>query len=56
MNYIQNNKKIIGKRKLETAPGLHLDEAVWLRIQSYCINMKPNEIKTKHATEADSLR
>ena len=34
--YSKDNKKVFRKMKLETAPELDLDEAVFLRIKSYC--------------------
>ena len=49
MNYIQEaNKKVIGKMKLETAPELDLDEAVFLRSKSYSLNIKQNSSLCKH--------
>ena len=35
--YSEANKKVIGKMKLETAPELDLDEAVFLRSKSYSL-------------------
>ena len=40
--YSEGNKKVIGKMKLETAPELDLDEAVFLRSKSYSLNIKQN--------------
>ena len=40
--YSQDIKKGIGEMNLETAPGLHLDEAVFLRSKSYSLNIKQN--------------
>ena len=34
--------------KLETAPELDLDEAVFLRNKSYCLNIKQNRTHCKH--------
>ena len=49
MNYIQKLiKKVIGKRKLETSLELDLDEAVFLRSKSYCLNINQNNSKCKH--------
>ena len=38
--YSEDNKKVIGKMKLETLPELDLDAAVFLRSKSYSINIK----------------
>ena len=38
--YSEDNKKVVGKMKLETAPELDLDEAVFLRSKSYSLNIK----------------
>ena len=46
--YSETNKKVIGKKKLETAPELDLDEAVFLRSKSYSLNIKQNNSKCKH--------
>ena len=46
--YSNQNKKVIGKMKLETAPELDLDEAVFFRSKSYSINIKQNSSKCKH--------
>ena len=46
--YSEVNKKVIGKMKLETAPELDLDEAVFLRSKSYCLNIKQNRSQCKH--------
>ena len=46
--YSQANKKVIGKKKLETAPDLDLDEAVLLRSKSYSLNIKQNSSLCKH--------
>ena len=42
--YSKDNKKIIGKMKLETAPELDLNEPVFLRSKSYSLKIK----KTVH--------
>ena len=34
--------------KLETAPDLDLDEAIFLRSISYCINIRQNRLHCKH--------
>ena len=46
--YSEGNKKVIGKIKLETAPEIDLDEAVFLRIKSYSLNIKQNSSHCKH--------
>ena len=46
--YSNENKKVIGKMKLETLPELDLDEAVFLRSKSHSINIKENNSKCKH--------
>ena len=46
--YSEANKKDIGKMKLETAPELDLDEAVFLRSKSYSLNIKQNSSLCKH--------
>ena len=46
--YSEANKKVIGKMKLETAPELDLDEAVFLRSKSYSYNIKQNSSHCKH--------
>ena len=46
--YSKDNKKVIGKKKLETAPELDLDEAVFLRSKSYSLNIKHNSLYCKH--------
>ena len=46
--YSKNNKKIIGKMKLETASESDLDEAVFLRSKSYSLNIKQNSLHCKH--------
>ena len=46
--YSEANKKVIGKMKLETAPELDLDEAVFLRSKSYSLNIKQNHSHCKH--------
>ena len=42
--FSKDNKRVIGKMKLETLPELDLDEAVFLRSKSYSLNIK----KTVH--------
>ena len=46
--YSKDNKKVIGKMKLETSPELDLDEAVFLRSKSYCLNINQNRSHCKH--------
>ena len=46
--YSEANKKVIGKMKLETAPELDLDEAVFLRSKTYSLNIKQNSSHCKH--------
>ena len=46
--YSEANKKVIGKLKLETAPELDLDEAVFLKSKSYSLNMKQSSSYCKH--------
>ena len=46
--YSVANKKVIGKMKLDTAPELDLDEAVFLRSNSYSLNFKQNISHCKH--------
>ena len=46
--YSKDNKKVIGKMKLETAPELDLDKAVFLRSKSYSLNLKQNSLHCKH--------
>ena len=46
--YSKVNKKVIGKMKLETSPELDLDEAVFFRSKSYCLNIKQNRSHCKH--------
>ena len=46
--YSEANKKVIGKTKLETAPELDLDEAVFLRSKSYSLNIKRKSPHCKH--------
>ena len=46
--YSKDNKKVIGKMKLETSPELDLEEAVFLRSKSYSLNIKQNHSHCKH--------
>ena len=46
--YSKANKKMIGKMKLETAPELDLDEAVFLGSKSYSLNINQNRSHCKH--------
>ena len=46
--YSEANKKVIGKMKLETAPELDSDEAVFLRSKSFSYNIKQNNSHCKH--------
>ena len=40
--YSEANKKVFGKMKLETAPELDINEAVFLRSKPYSYNIKQN--------------
>ena len=51
--YSEAKKKVIGKMKLETAPELDLDEAVFSRIKSYSLNIKQNNSHFKHKCVQD---
>ena len=54
MNYIQKPiKKVIGKKKFETAPELDLDGAVFLRSKSFCFNNKQKSSRCKHKSIQD---
>ena len=46
--YSEDNKKVIGKMKLETAPELDLDEGVFLRSKSFSLNFKQKLSHCKH--------
>ena len=46
--YSEANKKVIGKMKLETAPELDFDEAVFLRSKSYSLDITQNSSDCKH--------
>ena len=46
--YSKENKKVIGKMKLEALPELDLDEAVFLRSKSHSLNFKQNNSHCKH--------
>ena len=46
--YSEDNKNVISKMKLETLPELDLDEAVFLRIKSFSLNIKQNCSHCKH--------
>ena len=46
--YSKDTKKVIGKRKLETAPEIDLDEAVFLRSKFYSLNIKQTSLHCKH--------
>ena len=46
--YSKDNQKVIGKMKLETAPEIDLDEAVFLRSKFYSFNVKQNSSHCKH--------
>ena len=50
------NKKVIGKMKLETAPELDLDEAVFLRSKSYSLNVKQNSSHCKQKGVQDHIK
>ena len=51
--YSEANKKVIAKMKLETAPELDLDEAVFLRSKSYSLNIQQNSSNYKHKGAQD---
>ena len=51
--YSEDNKKIIGKMKLETSPELDLDEAVFLRSKSSSLNIKQKISHCKHREVQD---
>ena len=46
--YSKNNRKVIGKMRLETAPELDSDEAVFSRSKPYSLNIKQNSSHCKH--------
>ena len=46
--YSEANEKAFAKMKLETAPELDLDGAVFLRSKSYSLNIKQNSSHCKH--------
>ena len=46
--YSEDNKKVIGKMKLETAPELDLYGAVLSTSKSYSLNIKQNSLLCKH--------
>ena len=46
--YSEDSKKVIGIMKLDTAPDLDLDEAVFLRNKVYSPNIKQNSWHCKH--------
>ena len=52
--YSQDNKKVIGKMKLEALPELDLDEAVFLSNKSYSLNIKQNSPHCKQKSSARS--
>ena len=54
--YSEDNKKVIGKMKLETSPELDLDEAVFLRSKSYSLNLLQNSSRCKHKGVQDHNR
>ena len=51
--YSNENKKVIGKMKLETLPELDLDEAVFLGSKSYSLIVKQNKSHCKHKGDQD---
>ena len=51
--YSEDNEKVIGKMKLETLPGLDLDEAVFLGSKSYSLSIKQNSSHCKHKGAQD---
>ena len=46
--YSKNNKKVIGKLKLEAAPELGLEETVFLRSNSYSLDIEKNNSHCNH--------
>ena len=46
--YSEENKKVIGKLKLETAQDLDLDEAVFFKSKYLPLNIKRNSPQCKH--------
>ena len=54
--YSEDNKKVIGKMKLETSPELDSDEAVFLRSKSYSLNIKQNISHCKHKGVQDQSK
>ena len=52
----EDKKKVIGKMKLETAPELHLYEAVFLRSKSYSLDIKQNSSHCKHKGVQDHIK
>ena len=46
--YSEDNKKVVGKMTLETAPELDLDETIFLRSKSCSIIKKQNSSHCKH--------
>ena len=51
--FSEDSTKVIGKMKLETLPELDLEEAVFLGIKSYSLNIKQNSSHCKHKRVQD---
>ena len=54
--YSEDNKKVIGKMKLETLPELDLDEALFLRSKSFSPKIKQNCSHGKHKGVQDHIK
>ena len=54
--YSETNKKVFGKMKLETAPQLDLDEAVFLRSKSCSLKNKQNSSHCKQKGVQDQYK
>ena len=50
--YSEDNKQVIGKLKLETAPEIELDEAVFLTSRSYNYRRSSDSIKQKKGVQS----
>ena len=54
--YSEDNKKVNGKMKLETAPKVDLDEAIFLRSKSCSLNIKQNSPHCKQNGVQDHIK
>ena len=54
--YREDNEKVIGKMKLETAPELDLHEAVFLRSKYFSLNIKQNSSHCEHKGVQDRIK